>query len=145
VVQEIFYQLWEKRKSTQITSSVKSYLYASVRNNCLNRIKHMKIKNEHRKNVLSVAVKSSDSVIQNVIGKELEKNIMTAIDDLPEQCGLIFRLSLHGELKYSEIAEQLDISVKTVENQMGKALRMLREKLNGYLSVLVFILISYFN
>ena len=145
VVQGMFMQLWEKKDSTRITTSVKSYLYSSVRNNCLNRIKHMKIRSEHREHVLKNSDKSSDTVMDKVIGKELEQQITSAIEGLPEQCGLIFRLSRHGDLKYAEIAEHLDLSVKTVENQMGKALRVLREKLNAYLVPMAVVFIHYLN
>lgn len=142
IVQGIFYQLWEKRHSTKITTSVKSYLFTSVRNSCLNRIKHIKIKNEYRENVLITSQKSSDNAMNRIISKELEEQIKQAIDGLPEQCGAIFKLSRHADLKYAEIAEHLDISVKTVENQMGKALRILREKLKNYLVILIIILIN---
>ena len=63
----------------------------------------------------------------------MQEQIYKAIEKLPEQCRLIFRLSRFEELKYAEIAEQLGISVKTVENQMGKALRILRNELQEYL------------
>jgi RNA polymerase sigma-70 factor (ECF subfamily) len=71
--------------------------------------------------------------MDRVIGKELEEQIKNAIENLPEQCRLIFTLSRQSGFKYIEIAEHLEISVKTVENQMGKALRVLREKLKSYL------------
>ena len=145
VVQGIFYQLWEKRNSTEITTSIKSYLFASVRNNCLNRIKHMKIRNEYRDNVIRSSEKSSDNAMHKVISKELEEQIKKAIDGLPEQCGVIFKLSRHADLKYAEIADHLEISVKTVENQMGKALKILREKLKVYLILLIFIFINSIN
>jgi RNA polymerase sigma-70 factor (ECF subfamily) len=68
-----------------------------------------------------------------VMGRELEEQIKNAIENLPQQCRLIFTLSRQSGFKYAEIAEQLEISVKTVENQMGKALKVLREKLKSYL------------
>jgi RNA polymerase sigma-70 factor (ECF subfamily) len=145
IVQGIFYNMWEKRASTEINTSVKSYLYTSVRNNCLNRIKHLKIRNKHRESVIISSERSSDNAMHRIISKELEVQIKSAIDGLPEQCGLIFKLSRHGDLKYAEIADHLDISVKTVENQMGKALKILREKLKSYLILLIFILINSLN
>lgn len=145
IVQGIFYQLWEKRRSIVISVSIKSYLFTAVRNNSLKRINHMKIKNEYRENVINSSEKSADNTTDKVVSKELEAQIEVAIDGLPEQCGIVFKLSRHGELKYSEIAEHLEISVKTVEKQMGKALRILREKLKAYLLILVYFLISTLN
>lgn len=144
IVQELFCQLWEKKDTTTLTGSVKSYLYTSVRNSCLNRIKHLKMKIGHREHVIRNSDRESDQVMQRMIGKELEEEIEKAMDSLPDRCGIIFRMSRQGNLKYSEIAENLDISVKTVENQMGKALRILREKLKNYLSVLICISMTGF-
>ena len=66
---------------------------------------------------------------------ELQNQIHVAIESLPEQCRLVFKLSRFEELKYAEIAEQLGISIKTVENHMGKALKIMREQLKDYLTV----------
>ena len=72
-----------------------------------------------------------------VVANELETRILEAIETLPLQCRLIFKLSRFEEMKYAEIANQLNISVKTVENQMGKALKVMREKLKEYLPLLI--------
>jgi RNA polymerase sigma-70 factor (ECF subfamily) len=77
-----------------------------------------------------------DSSTQLLNAKELSVKIHEAIDSLPEQCGLIFRLNRFENKKYSEIASELGISVKTVENHMGKALKIMRERLKDYLPVI---------
>jgi RNA polymerase sigma-70 factor (family 1) len=133
VVQGVFYQLWKKKDSTEITTSLKSYLFTAVRNNCLKRISHLKIRNQYKENIVHLDDKGSNHTMDKVIGRELEEQIKNAIENLPEQCRLIFTLSRQSGFKYNEIAEHLEISVKTVENQMGKALRVLREKLKSYL------------
>lgn len=133
VVQGVFYQLWKKKGSTEITSSLKSYLFTAVRNTCLKRISHLKVRNEYKENIIRLNKKDSNNTMDKVLGRELEVQINNAVEDLPEQCRLIFTLSRHSGFKYAEIAEHLKISVKTVENQMGKALKVLREKLKGYL------------
>jgi RNA polymerase sigma-70 factor (ECF subfamily) len=137
VVQSAFITIWEKRKSLDIQTSLKSYLYRMVRNACLNVIKHEKIKQQHVTHELTVADTSYESVTQKVYATELELKISEAMKTLPEQCRLVFQLSRFEELKYQEIADQLQISVKTVENHMGKALKLMREQLKEYLPILL--------
>lgn len=137
VVQNLFSGIWEKRAELEINISLKSYLYRAVHNHCLNRIKHLKIREEYQQYANSYYESSYESVSQSVIKNELERKIEEAIDKLPEQCRLIFRLSRFEELKYHEIAEQLGISPKTVENQIGKALKILRVELAEYLPLVI--------
>lgn len=140
VVQSVFHSFWEKRQALEIRVSLKSYLYKTVYNHCLNKLKHNKIKDAY-KNYNAVQISQNPVFASHLaINNELEKQIKEAIESLPEQCRLIFRLSRFEELKYNEIASQLGISVKTVENQMGKALKILREKLAEYLTLWFLIL-----
>lgn len=141
IVQSTFTGMWEKRDNLAIHTGVKPYLYAMVRNACLNLIKHEKIKQRHAAMEIAVAERSVESVSRTVEASELEHRIVEAMDKLPEQCRLVFKLSRFEDLKYAEIAEQLNISVKTVENQMGKALRVMREQLKDYL-LFLFVLIN---
>jgi len=133
VVQSTFITVWEKRNTLDIQTSLKSYLYRMVRNACLNVIKHEKIKQQHVAHELAVTESSYESVSQKVYATELESKITEAMKALPEQCRIVFQLSRFEELKYQEIADQLQISVKTVENHMGKALKIMREQLKEYL------------
>ena len=137
VVQSAFITVWEKRKSIDIQTSLKSYLYRMVRNGCLNVIKHEKVKQQHVAHELAVTEVSYDAVSQKVYATELETKITESMKALPEQCRLVFQLSRFEELKYQEIADQLQISVKTVENHMGKALKIMREQLKEYLPLLL--------
>lgn len=145
IVQSTFLNIWEKRENLSIHTGVKPYLYAMVRNACLNVIKHEKIKQQHVAMEMAVAERSIESVARTVMASELETRIYRAMDQLPEQCRLIFKLSRFEELKYAEIAEQLDISIKTVENQMGKALRIMREHLKDYLPLLIILMNGFLN
>lgn len=133
VVQSSFITVWDKRNSLTIETSVKSYLYRMVRNGCLNVIKHEKVKQQHVAHELAMMEVSHESVSQKVQAAELETKISEAIKTLPEQCRLVFQLSRFEELKYQEIADQLQISIKTVENHMGKALKLMRVQLKDYL------------
>ena len=137
VVQNLFMSVWEKRSDLEINISLKSYLYRAVHNHCLNRIKHLKVREEYQQYATNFYDASYESVSQTVMKNELETKIEEAIRKLPEQCRLIFRMSRFEELKYHEIAEQLEISPKTVENQIGKALKILRVELAEYLPLII--------
>jgi RNA polymerase sigma-70 factor (ECF subfamily) len=140
VVQSTFIQFWEKRNALEIQTSLKSYLYRMVRNSCLNIIKHEKVKRQYVMHEIAVAEVSHESVSQRVYATELESKITEAMKALPEQCRLVFQLSRFEELKYQEIADQLKISVKTVENHMGKALKIMRGQLKEFLPLLLILM-----
>jgi len=145
IVQSTFISLWEKKEVLEIRTAVKPYLYAMVRNACLNVLKHEKVKKEHAAVQMAMGERSSESVARTVMATELETRIYEAMDSLPEQCRLVFKLSRFEELKYSEIAEHLNISVKTVENHMGKALKLMREQLREYLPLLIILMNGFLN
>ncbi len=127
VVQEVFVKFWEKCDRIEPDSSVKSYLYRSVHNTCLNYIKHQKVKDAYKEYFLMYQNIFEDSDVSKE-QQEIIKMIYEEIDNLPPRCSEIFKLSRFEGLKYQEIAEHLNISIKTVEVQMGKALKVLREK-----------------
>jgi RNA polymerase sigma-70 factor (ECF subfamily) len=140
VVQATFINVWDRREELSIQSSVKSYLFRAVRNSCLNVIKHQRVKKEHETHELALGEPIHEGATEGVMASELERRITAAMKALPEQCRLVFQLSRFEELRYAEIADQLNISVKTVENHMGKALRIMREQLKDYLPLaLIFI------
>lgn len=139
IVQTVFVNIWEKRTEIEITQSLKSYLYRAVHNHCLNRIKHQKVRDEHQQYAAYHQETTYESVSQTVYKNELEQQLSVAIEKLPEQCRIIFKLSRFDELKYQEIADQLGLSIKTVENQIGKALKILRTELADYLPVLIWL------
>jgi RNA polymerase sigma-70 factor (ECF subfamily) len=142
VVQAAFINVWDKRGQVEIQTSLKAYLYRIVRNSCLNVIKHEKVKQQHVAHEMVHGESMHENVSQSVISNELEERISVAMKALPEQCRLVFQLSRFEELKYSEIAEQLGISVKTVENQIGKALKIMREQLKDYLPAFLILFLA---
>ncbi len=141
VVQAAMISFWEKRTSIAIETSLQSYLFRMVRNACLNVIKHQKVKQQHAAYALQTGHTAHDAIAQTLGAQELESRIGQAMRTLPEQCRLVFQLSRFEELKYQEIADQLNISIKTVENHMGKALRLMREQLKEYLPVVLLTLL----
>ncbi|MNJ98082.1 ECF RNA polymerase sigma factor SigW [compost metagenome] len=138
IVQNVFFRIWEKRDILQIDDSLKAYLYRSVHNESLNYIKHQKVKSSFQVHYSNQMESSYSDVSDEIVAAELETKIQLAINELPQQCRIIFQLSRFEQLKYQQIADQLNISVKTVENQMGKALKVLRLKLVDYLPLLLF-------
>lgn len=135
-VQQVFFKLWERAEHLSFSGSVAAYLYRAVHNQCLNQLKHQKVKANHQLHVSYSMKNESVNGPAKMISKELEHKIREALNELPEQCRTIFQLSRFEEMKYREIADQLDISIKTVENQMGKALKQLRLKLVDFLTLL---------
>ncbi|GAA4449350.1 RNA polymerase sigma-70 factor [Rurimicrobium arvi] len=140
IVQQVFCRLWERRSSLQIVHSIQSYLYRSVYNDCLNALKHHKVRQAHRQ--YAMAQGEPESRGSAVSYKELQLRLSDALEKLPEQCRTIFQLSRFEDLKYREIADRMGISVKTVENQMGKALRLMRISLADFLPLFLFLFIE---
>lgn len=140
IVHDIFVNLWDKRDTIQEEKSVKSYLFRSVHNRCLNYIRDTKkfVDSEEYDNQVEIIISEDNN--ESYETAELEVRIKDAIDSLPEKCREVFLKSRVDELKYSEIAEILNISIKTVENQISKALKILREKLGDYLPVILLFL-----
>ncbi|WP_421878507.1 RNA polymerase sigma-70 factor [Marinoscillum sp.] len=129
IVQDVFVKFWEKCDTLAPDSSVKSYLYRSVHNTCLNYLKHQKVKDSYRQYVMGFMQEAVESSYEPE-KPDLEKRIMEEINALPPRCSEIFKLSRFEGLKYQEIADHLEISIKTVEVQMGKALKVLRDRLH---------------
>lgn len=135
LVHSAFIKLWESRQTLATDMAPRAYLYKIVDNLSRNKIKHEKVKDRYEQFVLKTTSEGSlPQTFDSVDLKQLQADIDAAITALPEQMRRIFELSRFEGLKYTEIASQLGISVKTVETQMSRALAKLREKLSGYLS-----------
>ncbi len=143
VVQEVMYRIWTGRESLVIDTSMRSYLFRAVRNGCMNVIKHQGIRDNYRTSRENERPEFQRSQEDEMIVTELEQKIREAIDNLPPERRKVFILSRYDGLTYGQIAEKLGISVKTVENQMGKALKSLREELSDYLPWLVVFFIDW--
>lgn len=141
MVQNVFCRLWEKSDQIQIRESVSGYLYRSVYHESLNYLKHLKVREAYQTYSLN-QMENHENSTQPLELKELEERLELAMKELPEKCRTIFQMSRFEELKYQEIADRLEIPLKMVENQMGKALRLLRIKLVDFLpaSFLLFFL-----
>jgi RNA polymerase sigma-70 factor (ECF subfamily) len=140
IVQQAFFSLWQKKDSISIHTSARAYLYKTVYNASLDFLKHIRVKKKYEKDFPAPDLYPVD---RDNAEKELQEKIRMAISDLPEACGRIFRMSKYDHLKYREIAGKLNISEKTVENQMSKALKLLREALQEYIPLLILLIFLY--
>jgi RNA polymerase sigma-70 factor (ECF subfamily) len=132
VAQEVMLELWRRRHVLDTDVPLRAYLLRSIRNRALNQLRHLKVRRETLSDVEALYDTPVGSD-QPVVAKELAAAAQAAFKDLPPRCREVFELSrVHG-LKYAEIAEALDISQKTVEAQIGKALRIFRERLSAWL------------
>jgi len=138
IVQDVFVNLWTSREKLDPTKSIKTYLFTAVKNNSFKYLRHLKVERAHSERTLDANEEINPE--QKTEQKETADKIHLEINKLPEKCREIFTMSKFDKLKYSEIAEILDISVKTVETQMGRALKKLRENLKHLILILVSIL-----
>lgn len=126
IVQEVFIKLWES-KNIKIERSLKSYLFLMVRNRCIDHLRRLQVEDKKKKKMLEAQILSDstdiefDEVTSNIIKK--------AINELPDQCRQVYQMSIYDSKKYSEIANELDISVDAVKVQMFRARKYLRENL----------------
>lgn len=132
VVQEVFYEFWKKKEDITINISLKAYLRRSSVNKALNFIRDRKIKFDDEEKIDEVKFSDKTNAQSSMEYLELEEYVTKAIDSLPEKCRIIFSMSRFEELTYKEIASKLEISTKTVENQISKALKLLRAQIKPY-------------
>lgn len=130
VVQQIFMHLWEKKETLTITQSVRAYLYTTTHNHCLNRIKSRQTRQRHYHQFASGQEHATLDNEEQLSVRTLKQEVLSAMDTLPDKCREVFYKSRFEEKTYPEIAKELDISVKTVEAHMGRALRTLRTMLS---------------
>lgn len=138
VVQNVFLKLWERKELLE-KESIKAYLYKCVYHDSLNHIRHMKVRGKFVEYAQRTEA-FGDDAHEVTVGRELEVKLRQALNELPQQCRTVFQMSRFQNLKYQEIADALDISVKTVEAHMGKALKSLRFKLADFLPIVVYLL-----
>lgn len=141
LVQDVFIYLWDKRQKLTIEKSLSSYLFRAVHNACINYLKREATKENYIKQFLinlnegSYKSSSNEDAYELVVHKDLSVRIETIVETLPEQCRNIFRMSRFRGMKNKEIAEIYSISPRTVETQIYRALKVLKENLRPYLAI----------
>jgi len=129
IVQDLFFRLWKDREKLRIESSLNGYLFRSVHNRCLHHIEHARVVERHAAEMLYREQETPESPSDILNYRELQSRVAGILEKLPERCCRIFCMSRFEGLKYSEIAEKLSVSVKTVEANMGRALKEFRKEL----------------
>ncbi|MFC1492335.1 RNA polymerase sigma factor [candidate division KSB1 bacterium] len=135
IVQDVFLKTWLNRKNLDPSLSISPYLYRAVRNNSLNFLRGEK-NNLYNIDEINITGFSAKNPEEEFIEKDRNQAINSAIEELPEKCRIIFLMKKHDGLSYSEIADILNISQKTVENQIGRAFKILRRNLTEILALL---------
>ena len=129
IVQQLFYTLWKDRADLRIVLSVKSYLYRAVRNQSLQYVRHLQVREKYHHSIEDIVSDNHLDTPQDIMEyKELEQQVETALSSLPKRSRDIFRMNRFEGKKYTQIAQELSLSVKTVEAEMSKTLKVLRKK-----------------
>jgi RNA polymerase sigma-70 factor (ECF subfamily) len=131
-VQDAFMNLWEERKALNIHTSLKSYLLRTVQNRCIDWMRHQKTVHRYEAMIKNSELEFVSETEDYLLWSELDNQIRDAVMKLPPKEAEAFKMSRYDGMKYHEIAEKLNVSVRTVEERMGKALHFLRECLRDY-------------
>ncbi len=134
IVQEIFVKLWIKRSSLKVSTSINAYLYRMALNKIINHKKHQDVKSLHRARVMDFRPMDT-GYFQGMEEKEIRRLASEAVAGMPEKRRMVYELSRGEGLKYAEIAQAMDISVKTVEAHLSAALQHMRKQLKDYLPI----------
>lgn len=140
VVQDVFVELWRRRDTVVIGEQILAFLYRSVYTKAINLLKHQAIENNYSNAMTEIYERKLQfyqpdhaEVIRKIENQELRQEIYNAINELPDKCREVFKLSYLHDMKNKEIAETLSISLRTVEAHIYKALKFLRERLGHLL------------
>ena len=133
IVQDVFLRLWRARLTLDPSQSLRAYLYRAARNTALNQLKRRQLENRWLNSAAAAGEPTVGAADEDVQLHELSDAVQHTLTLLPERCRLVFTMSRHQGLSYSEIAEALGISIKTVETQMSRALKALRAGLAAFL------------
>ena len=143
VVQDVFVELWRRKDSIEIGDQIQAFLYRAVYTRALNVLKHRNVEDGYCAAMEEINQRRAEfyqpdnnEVIRRIEDRELRKEIYNAINELPDKCRMVFKLSYLHDMKNKEIADTMGVSLRTVEAHMYKALKLLRDKL-GYLNLML--------
>lgn len=140
IVQDVFFNIWNNRKTLNIHTSIRNFLATSVRNSCTDYIRKQSSHSKYLENIPFTYDSDTPADIYTI--KELQERIEEALSKLPQPAQIAFSLSRTQKMTYKEIAVEMDISPKTVESYISRALKLLREDLKDYISIAI--ILTYF-
>ena len=150
VVQDVFEELWKRKDSMEIGDQIQAFLYRAVYTRSLNVLKHRNIESGYMAIVEEINQKrvefyqpDNNEVIRRIEDRELKKEIYDAINELPDKCKEVFKLSYLHDMKNREIADTMGVSLRTVEAHMYKALKYLRSRLDHLIILLTLFFLRY--
>lgn len=129
LVQDLFLSIYDSRQQLSIRTSLRSYLYRAVKNRCLNHLKHLSIGKKYTETIIPEVQARDPGLEEEIDAIEMEARIFETVSGLPARCRQIFNMSRIDGKRNTEIARELNLSVRTVETQISKALRSLRDSL----------------
>lgn len=133
IIQDTFLKIWEDHDEIDIKVSLKSYLLKTVQNRCIDWLRHVKVQQKFKDEALISSINYEFNADNYLINSEIEGLIRDALNKIPPEFSQAYRMHRYKGLKYQEIAEKLNVSVRTVEVRIGKALSALRDELHDYL------------
>ncbi len=140
LIQDLFTNLWVNRNKILITSSLVGYLTTSVKYMVINQLQKQKVRKQYVEIVKPFTVKQSNSTEDTVAFNDLENKLAKEVEKLPEKCQAVFKMSRYEQQSVKDIARKLEISEKTVENHIGKALKVLKSNLKDFVSTILFLI-----
>lgn len=144
IVQDVFLQLWEDRSSIIITTTLKSFLLKLVQNRCLDRFRHIKVRNSYFDSVMNSPALLECDTENYILRSEIEDIVEKVLNKIPEDLSEPFKLNRYKGFKYSEIAKMMNVSDRTIEVRIGKVLQILRVELKDYLITFLTIFATLF-
>lgn len=135
IVQDVFLKIWENAERLELTSSIQHYLFASVRNGCLNYLKSLQIEDRNNRKYAEAYIESQN--VDMVDDEELLARVRQVLDELPEKCREVCLLRFVEGYKYAEIAVRLDMNENTVKAQLHRGMERLKQAFAAYDYVLV--------
>lgn len=146
IVSDCFLKLWQRHQEFKSAQNIKAFLYISCRNACLNYLEHLKVKTAAQKKIVEKLEEGEETILIDIINAEVLRLLAKEIEELPDKCREVFRLVYFGHKNTSEIAEELDLSVKTVRNYKAKAIELLKTSFlkqgisgSAYLAFLIYV------
>lgn len=136
IIQDVFVGLWERHTTFKTENALKSFLYISAKNGCLNLIRHQGVKTRYAK--VANWDESEESFLEHILEAEIFELLQEVFNELPPTCREVYRLSLEGK-KHEEIARELNITINTVKKHKNNANHYMRERLKNILLLLIFL------